>query len=101
MGGPTRDRATSGAALALLLVLAAGRAAADNPAAAIAKQREAARLVADGDSPRALAVIDEGLALAPGRLPLLQLRAATLLEMRDFEGALAAYETFLAANPKG
>ncbi len=98
MGGQQLVRAALSAVVVVLC--ATGGAHADDKQAA-AKQKEAARLVADGEYTRALVVIDEGLVLAPGRLPLLQLRASTLVEMRDFEGALAAYERFLAANPKG
>lgn len=99
MGGPAYVR-VSCLTLAAALVLAPGPATADQRTAG-SLQREAARLAADGEYTGALALIDEGLALEPGRLPLLQLRASTLFEMRDFEGALAAYEAFLAANPKG
>ncbi|HUQ04725.1 MAG TPA: PEGA domain-containing protein [Kofleriaceae bacterium] len=73
----------------------------DASRAAATKHKRAARLVADGEYTQALALIDDGLTAAPGNLQLLQLRGSALLEMRDFEGALAAYETFLAAGPKG
>ncbi|MCA9675807.1 MAG: PEGA domain-containing protein [Kofleriaceae bacterium] len=86
---------------AATVAVGAAPARADDPQAAIAKQKEAASLLAQGEYAEALAVIDEGLQLAPERLQLLELKASTLLELRDFEGALAAYEAFLAAKPKG
>jgi hypothetical protein len=93
-----RGLLTSTAVLVITLLVGVGRAGAD---AADVKHQEAARLVAVGDYPRALEVIDEALAIAPGRLALLQLRARTLLEMRDYEAALEAYEAVLAAGVKG
>lgn len=104
MGGrpSVRARAGLGACVtAFALVLAGAPVLAGDAKAAKAKHKEAAALVTDGDYARALAVIDEGLALDPGNLALLQLRAATLFELRDYEAALAAYEAFLAAGPKG
>ncbi len=86
-------------ALAFLLV-ATPPALADDARAAAAKRKQAARLIADGDYAEAATVIDEGLALAPGNLQLLQLRGSARLGMRDFEGALAAYEAFIAAGPR-
>ncbi len=99
MGRPRRVR-TLPSLLALTLVLGLGVGAVHADEAAT-RQREAARLLADGDYARALEVIAEGLELAPDRLELLRLRAATLLEMRDYEAALTAYEALLAAGPKG
>jgi hypothetical protein len=74
---------------------------ADDARAAATKHKRAKRLIADGEYTQAITLIDEGLTAAPGNLQLLQLRGSALFEMRDFEGALAAYETFLAAGPKG
>jgi hypothetical protein len=81
---------------------AAKKAPAGAPATAAATAaKDATALVANGQYPEALKLIDAALAAAPGDLALLKLKAQTLLEMRDFEAALAAYETFLAAGPKG
>ena len=78
---------------------AAKAASADGGARAAFKQ--ATSLLAQGDYDAALDVIATGLAKAPNDLELLQLRASVLLETRDFEGALAAYETFLEAGAHG
>lgn len=86
---------------ALVVVAVTSPAAADDARAAKTKHKRAARLIADGEYVEAMTLIDEGLALAPKNLQLLQLRGSALFEMRDFEAALAAYETFLAAGPKG
>lgn len=85
----------------IIFVAATPPALADDPRAAASKHKQAKRLIADGEYVQALVAIDEGLALAPKSLPLLQLRGSALLEMRDFEGALAAYESIVAAGAKG
>jgi hypothetical protein len=63
--------------------------------------RAASKLVQKGEIEAALKLIDEGLAAAPGNLELLLLRGHVLLKMRDFEGALVAYQKFLDAGAKG
>lgn len=52
-----------------------------------------------GDYDQALAVIDQALASAPSDLDLLALRAAVLLDRRDYIAALAAYQAYLKAGP--
>jgi hypothetical protein len=54
-----------------------------------------------GDYSGALEVVDTALAAGDPTLPLLRLRGDLLLEIRDFEGALAAWEAFLEAGPRG
>src|ERR1043165_1987637 len=63
--------------------------------------KTAAQLDSAGDYEKALAAIEQGLAAAPQDLPLLGLKGAVLLKLRDYAGALAAYHTFLAAGAKG
>lgn len=63
--------------------------------------QRAARLDADGDAESALALIDKGLAAAPKDLPLLGLKGAVLLKLRDYAGALAAYQAYLDAGATG
>jgi hypothetical protein len=88
--------------VALSLVVATVPAGADDASrAAAAANKRAARMLANGEYLQALSVIDDGLKAAPGNVALLQLRGSALFEMRDFEGALAAYEAFLATGPKG
>jgi hypothetical protein len=65
------------------------------------KYKQAARLAADDDNEKALAIIDQGLALAPKDLKLLGLRGNVLLKMRDYAGALAAYQAYLDAGATG
>jgi PEGA domain len=76
-------------------------AAAGDPADAHAKYRAAQQLVADGDNEKALTLVDEGLALAPKDLQLLEVRGSLLLKTRDYEAALAAYQAYIAAGPTG
>jgi hypothetical protein len=68
-----------------------------------AKYRIAAQLDDTGDYEKALAVIEEGLAVAPKdlRLRFLSLKGAVLLKLRDYPGALAAYRAYLDAGPTG
>lgn len=56
---------------------------------------------ANGDSEQALELIEQGLAIAPKDLKLRNLKAAVLLELRDYAGALAAYRAYLEAAPRG
>jgi len=65
------------------------------------KYKVAAKLDEDGDAEKALAVIDEGLASAPKDLPLLGLKGTVLLKLRDYSGALAAYQAYLDAGAAG
>jgi hypothetical protein len=63
--------------------------------------KAASKLVQRGETEAALKMIDEALAASPKSLDLLLLRGHVLLKMRDWEGALAAYQTFLDAGAKG
>lgn len=65
------------------------------------RYREAARDVAEGKYDDALVAIDAGLKVDPDHRDLRRLRGEVLLQKRDFEGALAAYERFLEAKPRG
>lgn len=65
------------------------------------KYKQAVVLDDNGDTEKALAVIDEGLAGAPRNLPLLQLKGAALLKLRDYSGALVAYQAYVAAGATG
>src|SRR5690349_6613890 len=65
------------------------------------KYKLATQLDESGDPEKALPVIDEGLASAPRDLPLLQLKGAVLLKLRDFSGAIAAYQAYIAAGATG
>jgi hypothetical protein len=55
----------------------------------------------NGEAEKALAAIEEGLAIAPKDLPLLGLKGTVLLKLRDYTGALAAYQAYVAAGPTG
>jgi len=68
-----------------------------------ARTKYKAAVVADdnGEAEKALAVIDEGLALAPNDLPLLGLKGTVLLKQHDYPGALTAYQAYLDAGVKG
>jgi hypothetical protein len=66
-----------------------------------AKYKTAVQLDDSGEAEKALAAIDEGLALAPNDLPLLFLKGTVLLKQRDYPGALAAYQAYLDAGAKG
>ncbi len=87
------------ACTAMQVVLAGTVAGA--PADAHTKYREAVALVANDDNERALALVDEGLALDPKDLKLLEMRGSLLLKTRDYEGALTAYQAYLDAGPTG
>lgn len=65
------------------------------------KYQLAKQLDQDGDTEKALAAIDEGLAAAPRDLALLGLKATILLNVREYAGALAAYQAFLDAGATG
>jgi hypothetical protein len=87
-------RALCVAAIAIGLV--AGTARADDKTVA-----EAEAAVAAGDLVKAAGVIDRGLVADPKNLKLLFLRGKVELERRRFASALAAYEAYLAARPRG
>lgn len=66
--------------------------------------QQAEQLDARGDYEAALAAIDRGLTRAPRqdrRRKLVGLRGAVLLKLRDYEGARAAYQAYLAAGATG
>ncbi|MEO8698514.1 MAG: PEGA domain-containing protein [Kofleriaceae bacterium] len=63
--------------------------------------RRASQLAAEDDNDKALIAVDEGLAAAPKDLQLLGLKGTVLLKLRDYTGALAAYQAYLAAGAKG
>lgn len=63
--------------------------------------RRASALHEGGEHDKALAVVDEGLALAPGDLELLRLKGAVLLELHDYSGAVAAFQAYVDAGPSG
>jgi len=65
------------------------------------RYKAAARLVAEDDNEKALVLVDEGLAIAPKDLQLLGLKGTVLLKMRDYTGALAAYQAYLDAGASG
>jgi hypothetical protein len=66
-----------------------------------AKYTQAAELAENDDNEKALALVLEGLELAPKDLKLLQLRGVLLLKARDYEGALAAYAAYVDAGATG
>src|SRR5262245_34990479 len=69
-----------------------------------AQYTRAAKLDDDGDFQGALAAIDQGLAGASTpkdkelKLKLLGLKGTVLLKLRDYPGALAAYQAYLDAG---
>ncbi len=87
----------AGIAWASLAAAAPGGAAAGAPA--LHKAAEAEHK--SGNSQKALELIEQGLATAPKDLKLLGLKGVVLLELRDYAGALAAYEAYLAAGATG
>ncbi|HEX3763417.1 MAG TPA: PEGA domain-containing protein [Kofleriaceae bacterium] len=81
-----------------------GEALAGPRSPADADWQRAEQLHARGDYETALPAIDHGLAATPGkdvRLRLLGLRGAVLLKLRDYAGAIVAYEAYLAAGATG
>jgi hypothetical protein len=74
--------------------------AAPNPGARD-KHKEAQKLAADDDNEKALVIVEQGLAIAPKDLELLQLRGTLLLKTRDYAGAVAAYQAYLDAGAAG
>ncbi|HEY0987461.1 MAG TPA: PEGA domain-containing protein [Kofleriaceae bacterium] len=65
------------------------------------KHKQAIALDDNGESEKALAVIDEGLAASPKYLPLLRAKGDLLLKLRDYSGALAAYQRYIEAGATG
>jgi hypothetical protein len=86
-------------ACALVVMTCAASVANADPAGDAYKQARAS--FGAGEYDEALAAADAGLAAAPKHLRLLLLKGQILLEKRDYEGAIAAYEAFLAAGPRG
>ena len=83
-------------------LLAGGpRIAVADPVDARAMYREAQQLAAVDDNDKALALINQGLATAPKDLQLLELQGIVLLKLRDYEGALLAYQTYIDAGATG
>jgi tetratricopeptide (TPR) repeat protein len=78
----------------------AGRVAAPRVGAQ-AQLKAAAAQYSNGNYQRALELIERGLAVAPQDLGLLGLKGSVLLDLRDYLGALAAYEAYLKAGPTG
>ena len=90
------------------LAMAAPKAAAPKPAAPSApkvdartKYREAVKLSDQGEPEKALAAIEEGLAIAPKDPQLLSLQRTVLLNVRDYTGALAAFQAYVDTGLKG
>lgn len=75
--------------------------AAPNAGDARETYKAAAQLASEDDNEKALVLVDQGLAIAPKDLQLLQLKGNLLLKTRDYEGALAAYQAYLDAGAKG
>jgi hypothetical protein len=65
------------------------------------KYQLAKQLDQSGEPEKALAAIDEGLAAAPRDLALLDLKGTILLNVREYTGALAAYQALLDAGATG
>ena len=84
--------------IAWALVALVGRATADDTRD---NYKQAAQLAADDDNDKALALVEAGLATAHKDLQLLELKGTLLLKMRDFEGALAAYQAYIDAGATG
>ena len=75
--------------------------AAREPMAPQAHVRDAGRHIRAGQYARALVAIERGIAEHPRHMELLQMRATLLLEIRDFERALLAYQALLDAGLTG
>lgn len=65
------------------------------------KYQAAVQLVNAGDYEKALVAIEDALASAPNDPALLFLKGQVLVKLRDYAGALAAYEADLAAGATG
>src|SRR6185295_17909710 len=66
-----------------------------------ARYQDALKQVSSGNTDQALITINEGLAIAPGDLPLLGLKGSVLMTLRDYSGALTTYLAYLDAGPTG
>lgn len=98
-GARTKPRTLWCALVCLAIAASASTARADeSPDAVYARAGELSR---EGQYVAALEAIEAGLKASPGHHNLLRLRAEVALARRDFEGALVAYEAFLAAGPRG
>src|SRR5262245_44136637 len=97
-----RMRASMLARIVCGIALCAGVAIAEPPPADVAEvYKRAAQLDDKGLYEQALAAVAEGLAIAPKELRLLQLKGTVLLKMRDYSGALTAYQAYLDAGATG
>lgn len=85
----------------VLPVVVALSIAAQDAAAERDPVAEAESAVAAGELAKAAAIIEAGLVAQPKDLKLLFLRGVVELQRRRFASALAAYETYLAAGPRG
>ena len=65
------------------------------------KYKLAVKLDDSGEPEKALAVLEEGLAIAPTDLLLLGRKGPVLVKLRDYIGALAAYQAYLDAGVQG
>jgi len=68
-----------------------------------AKYQDAVRLDDSGEPEKALTAIEEGLAVAAENkdLPLLELKGRVMLKLRDYPGALEAYQAYLDGGATG
>ncbi|HWO26064.1 MAG TPA: PEGA domain-containing protein [Kofleriaceae bacterium] len=82
-------------------VACAGVAAAGPEAGLDQQYQQAARLDDSGEHEKALELVNQGLASAPNDLRLLGLKGAVLIKLRDYVGALAAHQAYLAAGATG
>ena len=78
-------------------------AAPEKPKVSSAKKAlsNARKLRRQGNLEQAVAMIEAGLEIDPQDLKLLQLQGAVLLDRLDYDGAIKAWEAFLAAGPRG
>jgi hypothetical protein len=89
--------------LGLVCVCLASASAAPGRPSSTARDdyRRAVQLDARGEYEQSLVIIEHGLAAAPRDLPLLGLKGAVLLKLRDYTAALAAYRAYLDAGATG
>jgi hypothetical protein len=84
-----------------LAIAQAGIASAGPAARPRTKYQAAVQLVNAGDYEKALVAIEDALAGAPNDPAFLFLKGQVLVKLRDYAGALAAYEADLAAGATG
>jgi hypothetical protein len=84
--------------VAALLLTAPAVAA---PSEAGEKLRQAREQLIAGEPEAALALVDAGLAAAPSDKELLLLRGHVLVQLSDYQGALAAYRRYLESGARG